>query len=123
MIKKILLILSALYFVLLMRLVKPFIVVRIYPLDVGRIGGMVVVYYYLSMKTDSKYYDVFYFTSSTGSIANKSWVEIAKRHIRTIDDMVLGNYISKLNKKLSRWEDHIIPILDPCPTYEGANAK
>ena len=107
--------LLALTFVAVIRLLKPFVVIRVGFTDIGRIGGVYNADWYLSevkagLYKKGKYLDVFYFQKSTGMVCNYAWLKIWKRVLRVLPlyDAII-NIADRVNRILINFEDHIIP--------------
>ena len=118
---KVVLLIPAAFLVLLIRLLKPFFVVRLGGLDIGRIGGVIIIDWYLAEcyagKHNKKYYDVFYLTSSTGKISNRAWLKIVGRSCRIFKFFKLGQLVYKINQRLPGAQEHLIPSYDAVPFY------
>jgi putative glycosyltransferase (TIGR04372 family) len=107
-----LLILLAITLVLLIRLIRPLIIVRIGFSDVSRIGGIYPIDWYLSEKADghhqSKYLDIFYFEKSTSHV-NSQWLKMWRRVIHLVPGSYLWQNVLRLNKLIPGYEMHEIP--------------
>jgi len=104
-------------FVLLIRILKPFVIVRLVQLDIGRIGGTFNAYWYLCEKecgshTGKNYFDVFYFIRSTEIISNRQWLKMWKRALATFPLDQLAFAVDNLNRKLPGSEKHLIPLFE-----------
>jgi putative glycosyltransferase (TIGR04372 family) len=97
--------------VIMIRLVRPLIVVRVGTVDVGRLGGIYQGDWYLSEKADgkyqSRYLDVFYFTKSTGHV-NKQWLKMWRQALPSVPGTELWKHVLRLNRLLPRYEKHEI---------------
>ena len=73
---KFVMLISALPFVIIIRLISPFLTIRLGMIDIGRIGGMYICDLYLREKDSryhqSKYLDRFYFKKTTNHV-NLQW--------------------------------------------------
>ena len=111
----------AFFLVILTRLVRPFVVVRIGILDIGRIGGLYLGDWYLSEKACGKhqgrYFDWFYFVKSTNHV-NKQWEKMWLRVLPVFPWTMLAQSIERLNKWFPGHENHRIPNSDVMATRE-----
>jgi len=99
-------------FVLIIRLISPFIIVRIAGLDIARIGGTYHADLYLSEKKcghhQSGYFDIFYFQKSTNHI-NQQWKKMWKRKLNVLFFPWLHRSIERVNKLFPGFEKYQIP--------------
>lgn len=105
-------IITAIPVVILIRLVRPLIVVRMGTVDIGRIGEVYQGDWYLSEKADRKhqgrYLDFFYAVQSTGHV-NKQWLKMWKRALTLLPGSVLWQNVRRLNRNIPGFEKHEIP--------------
>jgi putative glycosyltransferase (TIGR04372 family) len=110
---KVLLASVALPTALLMRILRPFVLVRLRALDIGRIGGFCVADWYISdMRIglgNNKDFDIFYSVSLNG-ICNRQWLKMWKRVLRIFPMGEFGRIVEKVNKVLPGYETHKIRI-------------
>ncbi len=112
---------AAIPFVIGMRVLRPIVVIRLGPLDIGRIGAMCSADWYLAEcgggMYNKKYFDVFYFTKSTGVISNHQWLKMWKRVLRVSPFWKFTHILDKVNRRLPGFGTHIIPRNDAVPRY------
>lgn len=115
-------VLCAIPFVIVMRISRPFILVRLGVLDIGRIGGLFPADWYLAEcyagKYKKKYFDVFCFIKSTGVVSNQQWLKMWKRVLRVVPFGKFFRIVDKVNRRLPGFEPHIISMDDIAPTYK-----
>lgn len=103
-------------FVAVIRLLSPFVKIRLGRLDIGRIGGMFDADWYLCEKAaglhKGKYLDLFYLIRSTGSVSNGQWHRMWKRTLPVVPLTKLALETDKLNKRIPGWKAHVVPLLD-----------
>ena len=128
------LIILAIFLVIIIRLLRPFLIIRIDAVDVGRIGGPYHVnYYYLNEKAAGqhrvRYFDLFYFIESTNHV-NRQWEKMWKRVLPVFPWPKLARFVERINNWFSGQEVHQIPKFDVIPTkkehvsyLEGRNLK
>ncbi len=118
---KIVLLIPAIPFVLLIRLLKPFVAVRLRGFDIGRIGAMLFADWYLAECNGGmhkeKVWDIFYFVKTTGCISNRQWLKMYKRVLRVSPFWAFTHMVDKINKRLPGFEGHIIPMNDAVPRH------
>tara|TARA_B110000008_G_C16968904_1_gene563129 strand:- start:1737 stop:3071 length:1335 start_codon:yes stop_codon:yes gene_type:complete len=114
----------AIPFVLLIRLLSPILVIRLAPLDIGRIGGTYHADLYLSEKQcghyQEKYLDIFYFVTSTNHV-NHQWKKMWKRELNILSFSALPQSIERVNKLFPEFEKFQIPNSDFMPSREEYN--
>lgn len=98
----------ALPFVLLIRILSPFLIVRICILDLGRIGDVLPHFdmFMYGRKTGPcglRYFDMCSF--KRGGIAN---YQVKKMVERTIPIYPFGFWVDKVNKRIVGWEKHVV---------------
>ncbi len=98
----------ALPFVLLMRILSPFVNVRIFVLDLSRVGHVLPHFdMYISRReaslNDSHNFDVFCF--NRGKVAN---YQIKKMLERTIPIFPFAFWVDKVNRHIPGWERHVV---------------
>ena len=107
--------------VMLLRLLRPFVVIRIGSVDIGRIGGLYCGDWYLSEKVcgqhQDRYLDWFYFIKSTNHV-NRQWEKMWRRVLPIFPWAKLVWSVERLNKWFPGHEDHQIPNSDVMPTKE-----
>jgi putative glycosyltransferase (TIGR04372 family) len=103
---------SACPFVVIIRLIRPIVVVRLMGVDFGRIGGAYHVDFYLNEKASGyyrgRYLDLFYFECSTGHF-NRQWLRLWRRVLPVIPFVNLAAAIHRLNRRFPGHEVHCIP--------------
>ena len=107
--------LSSLLPVILIRILRPLIVIRICQIGVDRIGRPYPALWYLSESYDGKHkssFDIFYFFPLT-PVSNQQWVKMLKRTLRVFPFRNLAFSVDKLNNKLPGNESHIITYSHP----------
>jgi len=108
-------------FVILIRLLNPFVCVRIGMVDVGRIGGAYQGEWYLSEKAGGlhqwPYLDYFYFRKSTKHV-NQQWKKMWRHALPVSPWGKLARSVERLNQWLPGHEKHRIPHLYVIPTWE-----
>ena len=94
---KLIVFLPAIFSVLLIRVLRPFVVIRLLGIDLGRIGGVIPLDWYLAEcqagMHGSPYYDVFYLDSSTGGVSNRQWFKMWKRECRIISFTIFSKLV------------------------------
>ncbi len=107
--------------VLLIRLLKPLVVVRLRGIDIGRIGGMYPAEWYLAQREagmhKEKCFDIFYFITNTGCISNRQWLKMWKRVLRVFPFWAFARMVDRVNKRLPGFGGHVIPINHALPMY------
>ena len=98
--------------VLFIRLIRPFVIVRIGKIDIGRLGHVNDGDWYLSEKVDGKhsgrYFDLFYCQKSTSHV-NKQWLKMWKRSLPLIYGTAIWKKVHRLIETLPGFAKHIIP--------------
>jgi len=111
---KILLLFPALLGVLILRLLRPLIVIRLGGLDISRIGGMYFGDWYLSERAagihDKRNFDIFYFTTTGNTICNRQWLKMWQRVLRAVPFGQLFNMINRISRMLPGHQAHIVPM-------------
>jgi putative glycosyltransferase (TIGR04372 family) len=107
--------------VILIRIIRPLVVIRLIPLDIGRIGGSYHADWYLSEKAAGKhrgrYLDLFFFIRSTDHI-NKQWLRMWKRVLLIFPLDKLAEAVEKINRKIPGYEHHLISNDGVLPTRD-----
>jgi len=110
--------------VVIIRLVRPFIVIRLGALDIGRLGGLLQADWYISeslggmhLAKEKNYLDIFYFLKTTGRISNQQWCKMWKRALRISPLWKLTHILDRVNKWLPGYEAHVVPMHDVVPRY------
>jgi putative glycosyltransferase (TIGR04372 family) len=105
----------ALPIVILIRLLRPFILIRLGQfnlIDFGRIGGLYSADWYLCNRSaddvNSRGIDIFFYILSTGSIANCQWVKMWKRVLPIYSLNRFARGIEWLNRSLPGNAIHVI---------------
>lgn len=100
--------------VIAIRILRPFVVIRLAKLDSGRIGNLYSADWYLSeLPSDSNIkwsVDFFYFVSSNNSISNKQWIKMWKRALPHFPFGRIAHAVDKLNKQIPGYGCHTIPL-------------
>jgi putative glycosyltransferase (TIGR04372 family) len=113
------LLLLALPFVVIIRLLSPFFVIRLHGLDIGRIGGLYSGDIYMSEKKcghhQSGYFDRFYFTKSINHV-NQQWKKMWKRNLNVFFFAEFAKSIERINKLFPGYEKYQIPNSDLNPS-------
>lgn len=101
--------------VMAIRILRPFVVIRLAKLDSGRIGNLYPADWYLSkLHSDlqcKRRIDFFYFTSSNNLICNKQWIKMWKRILPHFPFGRIAHVVDKLNKQIPGYGFHTIPLL------------
>jgi len=113
---------SALPFVIIIRLLSPFLTIRLGMIDIGRIGGMYRGDLYLSEKDSryhqGKYLDRFYGRKTTNHV-NLQWIKMWKRELNFLFFPVLCESIERVNKIFPGYEKYkILPSYTLVPSRE-----
>lgn len=109
----------AIVLVIVIRLLRPWVCVRLCEVDIGRIGGITPLDWYLAERQAGHHqhmYDVFYAGSSTG-IGNRQWLKMWQRSCRISKLFRLGQLVSMFNRLLPGWKAHVISFTDVIPSY------
>jgi len=120
--KNMLLLIPAAPFVFMLRILQPFIVIRLSAIDIGRIGSVRYVDWYLAECHAGKhkgYFDIFYFVKSTGIVSNRQWHKMWKRALHA-PSLPLSGFLcfaDKLNKQIPGFEPHKILVNSVLPVY------
>jgi putative glycosyltransferase (TIGR04372 family) len=98
--------------VVIIRLIRPVVVVRFMEVDFGRLGGPYLADFYLREKAAGHHrsgcIDLFYFDTST-SHYNKQWLRMWLRVLPRVPFPRIIRAIDHLNRKFSGYEAHLIP--------------
>jgi putative glycosyltransferase (TIGR04372 family) len=110
----ILLTFPAIPIVIIMRTLRPFVAIRLGPLDLTRIGALCHAEWYLCERyantNCNRYLDIFYYAKTCMPIANYPWLKMWKRLI--FISIFFGRFIrsvDKLNRCLPGHASHIVP--------------
>ena len=102
--------------VMLIRALRPFVIIRFGAVDIGRIGGTLRAEYYLSEKNcgwhQGQYLDWFYFVKSTNHI-NRQWEKMWMRVLLVCPWSNLVRSVEKLNQWFPHHDVHRIPTPGP----------
>jgi putative glycosyltransferase (TIGR04372 family) len=118
-----LMLLLAMPFAVIMRLLSPIRIIRLISIDVGRIGGAYLGDLYLSEKKcgnhHSKYKDIFYFDfRGPKKNVNKQWMKMWKREINILFFSGFAQYVDRTNRFFPGYEKYQLNYSDPFPTAE-----
>lgn len=131
------LIILAFSLVIIIRLLRPFLIIRIDIVDIGRIGGTYNGDYYLNEKAAGQhrgqYLDLFYFIESTNHV-NRQWKKMWKRVLPVFPWSKLAQFVERINNWFSGHEVHkikkfmgwlnVMPTIEEHVSYlEGRNPK
>ena len=116
-----LLAIPAIPLVIVLRILRPFVVIRLGRRDSSRIGGIYHVDWYLAEKRagmhKGKYFDIFYFVSSLGSIGNRQFLKMYKRVLPFSFGGEFAHIVDKVNRCFAGYKPHVIPLHDARPSY------
>ena len=116
---KILLFFPALLGALILRLLKPVVVIRLGALDMSRIGGMYPGDWYLSERVsgihDKKYFDIFYVSTLDSTICNRQWLKMWQRVLCIVPFEQLFKMINRISTMLPGHQAHVLPMLYVLP--------
>lgn len=104
----------ALLNVLVLRILRPFVLIRLGALDISRIGNMYKADWYLSEFHTGRYekrnFDIFYFTTTGNIICNRQWVKMWKRVLRTVPFGRFFKMVHKISILFPGHQAHVIPM-------------
>jgi putative glycosyltransferase (TIGR04372 family) len=107
--------------VILIRLIRPFVIVRMSKVDIGRIGGPYYADWYLSEKVcgwhKGRYLDLFYFIKSINHV-NRQWEKMWLRELPIFPWPKLAQSVERLNNLFPGHDRHRIQNLDVMLTKE-----
>jgi len=107
--------------VMIIRLFSQLILIRLAPIDVGRIGGVYVGDWYLSEKKNGKhkgrYLNIFYFQKSTNYV-NSQWLKMWRRALFWIPGGEFWDYVVDFNRKFNGFEKYEVAKTLPYPTLK-----
>jgi len=110
-----LLFLPALLCILVIRILRPFVIVRLGRLDISRIGAIYSADWYLSQKFSrkdkEKHFDIFYFTTMNKEICNQQWLKMWKRVLCVFPFWKLAEMVDHCQKKILQNNSHAIPLI------------
>ncbi|MDO8662352.1 MAG: TIGR04372 family glycosyltransferase [Candidatus Omnitrophota bacterium] len=119
--KKICFFILAMPFIMVMSILRPFILVRLGLVDIGRFGGVYDAEWYLAERAagihQKRSFDLFFFFRSTGIISNQFWEKLWKRTLNVFPFWRLGYTLYTLCHKFQVLHVHIIPLDDVRPIY------
>ena len=123
----ILLTFPAIPIVIIMRILRPFVVIRLGSLDLTRIGALCHAEWYLcnhyANTNCNRYLDIFYYVKSCMPIANSPWLKMWKRLVFvSIFFGRLARSVDNLNRSLPGYASHIIPKYGIPPKNESLKA-
>ncbi len=111
----------AIHLVIIIRLLKPFVTIRIYEIDFSRIGRAEYANWYLSEKKqgihNGKYLDFFYFNTSS-RYSNKQYIKMWRRELKVFPFEKLASAVGRLNRKIPGYHVHEIPIYKILPELD-----
>ena len=114
----------AIFLIILIRLLKPFVTVRIFGIDFSRFGRAEAGNWYISETQnglhDGKYFDLFFF-NTLSSFANKQWIKMWRRVLKVFPFENLGNVVFELNRVIPGYQVHEIPIAETLPRNFNGN--
>ncbi len=104
----------ALPVVVVLRILRPFIVIRFGNLDISRIGGIYYADWYLSERSaglhGNRYFDIFYFTTIDGTICNRQWFKMWQRVLRVFPFGSFANMVDKIQRRILKGGHHVVPL-------------
>ena len=110
--------------VLVMRVLRPFIIIRLGKLDGGRIAALYNAEVYLCEHNSGihkkRIFDIFYFVLSTGVVSNRQWIKMWKRVLRVVPFGKLAFYVDSSNKLVPGYSSHVIPMQKSWPIKDEA---
>lgn len=119
---KILLAIPAMLCVLVIRMLRPFVVIRFGGLDISRIGGIYKADWYLSECSagmhGKKYFDIFYFITDNKIICNQQWLKMWKRALHVFSFWRLAGMVDKIFKTISNDGYHSVPMNYVIPLHD-----
>ena len=100
-------------FIILIRALRPIIMIRLIDLDAGRIGALAEVDYYLAFRNEGMWsnrnFDIICFYTSSGGICNQYYVKMLKRILRTFPFGGVIRFIKDVNRLVPGYECHVTP--------------
>jgi putative glycosyltransferase (TIGR04372 family) len=111
-IKKILLFFPALWAAVALRLLRPWVVIRLWYLDISRIGGLYPVEWYISVyppEKRGKNFDIFYAITINKTVCNQQWLTMWQRVARIVRWEDFLTMINAVSMKLPGHQMHVIP--------------
>ena len=117
----------ALIFVFLVRIISPFIIIRISPIGFDRIGRLVLIVWYLRLKKIGEFkfprsIDLFFISHKTKY--NKTWLKLWKRSVTILAPSLFWKQYCLLNKLFVQSTKYVIADLRHLYTYRSYfNAK
>lgn len=112
---KILLAAPALLCVLLIRALRPLVIIRLGRLDISRIGGIYSADWYFSERFlrgyDKKRYDIFYFTTVNKVICNRQWLKIWARVLRIFPSRGFALMVDKIQRMIWKEKFQVVPLV------------
>jgi len=113
--------------VIIMRTLRPFVVIRLGPLDLARIGAFGhaewCLYDHYANTNCNRYLDIFYHVKTCMPIANSQWLKMWKRLIFvSIFFGRLTRSVDNLNRSLPGYASHIISKNEIPPKNESLKA-
>ena len=118
---KLFLMVMAVPFALLMRILRPVVTIRLGSVDIGRIGATYRADWYMAERSagmhQKGFFDIFYFTQATGFISNHQWCKMWKRVLRVSPFGMFTHILDKVSRRLPGGEAYVIPKNDVVPIY------
>jgi len=101
--------------VLVIRVVRPLVTIKLGRLDMGRIGGAYNAEWFLCERyagsyDGRRYFDIFYFIISTGTICNHQWRKMWKRVLRVFPLGQVALIADNLNRRFPGHGRHVVPL-------------
>jgi len=113
-----LLVFPAFFIALGMRILRPFVIVRLGRIDITRIGGICCADWYMSFLNGQQhqrnYFDIFYY-HWTSTICNDQWWRMWKRVIRVVPFGVFAKSVQAVSQVLPGNKSHVVPMNDVSP--------
>ena len=113
-IEQIALTIVAIPIVLILRMLRPFLVIRLAMIDSGRIGHLQVADWYLCQSetnsNNNRHLDIFYFISSIGKHSNNQWLKMWKRVLLVFPWGRLAWAVEELNNRIPGGKPNSNPL-------------
>src|SRR3989338_4792360 len=111
---KIFLAASALLCVFLMRILRPFVLIRWAGLDISRIGATYKADWYLSERFaglhQKGYFDIFYFIKTNNVVCNMQWLKMWQKVLHTVSFERFWRMVTKISEMLPGHQAHALPL-------------
>ena len=112
---KFLLAIPAALCVLVIRIIRPFVVIRLGKIMIWRLGCTYQVDWYLSQCSrgmyGNGYFDIFYFVTHKGIICNQQLLKMWERTLRVFPFREFAAMVDRIQRLLPGYEPHIIPLI------------